>query len=912
LTREEWLQVWAAFESACELAPEERPAYLASALPAGELRNRAMELLADEQEDSPIAEPGPQPNRPGKSLVGEAIGRFQIVGRLGRGGMGDVYRAFDPELGRHVAIKFIPVAQLSGAGIVSDPIREARAASALNHPGIVTVFEVIRTADSIAIVMEFVDGRPVRELTGKPYSLAEVALWGQRIAEALAATHAGGILHRDIKPENLILRRDGYVKILDFGLAAEPAAFAGGLPFGTVRYMSPEQAKGTAPLTPASDIFSLGVVLYELAAGVHPFATAGQSNTTTSVASAVVSGMVLPPSSVSPSLPRAFDALIARMLDPEPGRRPTADAVAHALKALPHTGSRRRRVLLAGVLGMCAAAVLGIVAFILLKPQAPPVEIQGTLLTGSPGRETGPSFSPDGQSVAYAWDGGHGGKRDIWVKRLNSSDPRRFSSSPEDEWDPCWLPDKSAIAFLRVAPSAYEVVTVPLAGGPEAVVTTISAMTPWLDHRLDCAAGGGLIILDEPPVRSTNQHLRLYSISLPSGERRLISDTPPGASDSWPRVSPDGRRVAFARIGDGFDLRVVDIAGGASHTLARGAELKGLTWTTDGQSLLYEVEGTDAKNIWQISASGGRPLRPPFVTQADAEEIALSPDGRKLAYSRGSDDWNVWRVFTDGRPSAELAPSTRIDDDGIWSPDGTKFAFSSDRSGQAEIWVASAAGTNARRVTNLNGRCGSPAWSPDGKWLAFDYSGSTAVRVAIVPVDGGPARVLPDSTVGLVPSWSRDGKWIFFESRRTGNYEIWKVPAAGGSAIRVTHHGGFESRAAADGKYLYYSKMSAKDIWRTPVSGDGPEEKMADFDPATQFRCWDLTAQGLAISFPDPRPHVELLPFGGGRIPIVTLPADLPKYSRCFSIHPDGQSLLYPVEDAERWEIYVADTPASK
>jgi Tol biopolymer transport system component len=915
LTPDQWRQVWAAFQAITELPAADQARAIDGASDDAAVRRKLKEMVegfarpAESDTIDPAAARAPDPVA--FPLVGTSIGRFEVRGSLGRGGVGEVYRAYDTELEREVAIKCVSSSHIGSTNSITDFLREARAASALNHPGIVTVYEVIRFRDTVAIVMELVEGRPMRALTGAPHLIEEVALWGQRIAEALAATHAGGILHRDIKPENLIVRPDGYVKVLDFGLAAKPAVEAGELRAGTVRYMAPEQARGSTALTPATDIFSLGLVLYELATGVHPFGSAQRENTTLSVAAAVVRGGAKPPSTVVASLPPVFDALILQMLDKDPETRPTAKDVAERLRSIPPAKLRRRRL----VIGLTAAACAVIALWslqALLKPAAEPVELHGRLLTGAPGRENAPAFSPDGGSIVYAWDGGRGGKRDIWVKQLDSPDPRRLTSDPRDEWDPCWLPDGSAIVFLRAARAAYEAVTIPANGGPETVVTQISDVHPWLEHRLACADGGNLLIADEPLVRSADLNLSLYSISMSTRERRLLSDKPVNAADSWPRVSPDGRRIAFARVVSGFDVRVMDFAGGPSRSLANVASLRGLTWSADSQNILYQVGEADPKNVWQVPASGGAPRRPLILLEANAEEIVLSPGGRKIAYSRGARDVNLRRVFADGRAPVELAASTRVDNDGAWSPDGTRFAFASDRSGPTEIWVASSDGTRALQVTHLNHGSGSPSWSPDGQWLALDMSSAAGTRVGIVRVDGGPVRALPESTLAMVPSWSRDGKWIYFASSRTGNFEIFKAPVAAGPEIQITRKGGFESRESPDGRHVYFTKTNANGIWRLPVSGEGAEEQVAEFDYVSQFRCWDVTAQGIFIASSGPKPWIDLLPFGGGRIPVVTLPAELPKFNRCLSAHPDGKSFLFPVQEQDRWAIYLADNPVSK
>jgi Tol biopolymer transport system component len=916
LTPEQWKQVWAAYQTITELPAADQARAIDRASDDAVVRTKLKELVesfagpadSDTIDAASVVAPAADPF----PLLGASIGRFEVRGALGRGGVGEVYRAYDTELEREVAIKCVSSSRIGSTNSVADFLREARAASALNHPGIVTVYEVIRFQDTVAIVMELVEGRPVRALTGTPHAIEEVALWGRRIAEALAATHAGGILHRDIKPENLIVRPDGYVKILDFGLAAKRAVDAGELPAGTVRYMSPEQARGTAAITPATDIFSLGLVLYELAAGVHPFAPEGRGNTTVGVAAAAATSAAPPLSSLIRSVPRSFEALVLRMLEKHPARRPSAQAVAEALQAIPDARSRRRRIVL-GV-ALAASLLLAFLGILALSRPAEPVEVRGTLLTGSPGRETSPAFSPDGKSLAYAWDGGNGGKRDIWIKRFDASDPQRVTSNPADEWDPCWLAGGSRIAFLRDRGGSYQVVTVPVAGGAENIVTTIGDSATWMEHRLECsAANEDLIVGDYLPNTAGVATMGLYAISRSDGKRRLISDVPLASMDFWPRLSPDGRKLAFLRSGLSLEVRVLNVAGGRSAGVSpKVPGLTGIAWTAGGGSLLYQLGSSGPQNMWEVPVSGGAPRRPPFLTESSGGEIALSPGGRKIAYSRGALNVNLWRVFTDGRQPVALAPSTRIDDDGAWSPDGSLFAFSSNRSGASQIWVASAAGTNARRVTNLNGGCGSPSWSPDGNWIAFDFSDTGVGRIGIVPLNGGSAQLFSDPAVAVVPTWSRDGKSLYYCSRRTGGYEIWRRSIEGGAPAQVTYHSGFESQESPDGRFLYFSKFTADGIWRVPVAGGGAEEKVADFDRSTQFRCWTIGTRGIYIASPGPKPRIDLLTFTGGRFPVAELPAELPHSSRCLSAHPDGGSFLFPKREADRREIYIADNPVWK
>ncbi|MDE3197482.1 MAG: serine/threonine protein kinase [Acidobacteriota bacterium] len=332
MTCERWRQIWAAFQGAAELSVEQRTLAIGPAAPDDEVRSKLDELLAEHdacQEEAAIVQAPVTPEWP---RLGKNLGRFELRGPLGQGGIGEVYRAFDPDLQRDVAIKCV-APNLSSPNAITGMLREARVASQLNHPGIVTVFEVVRTSDSIAIVMELVEGESFRKLAGTPQPLAQIAHWGRQIAEALAAAHERGVIHRDVKPENLILRRDGYTKILDFGLAGDANLPVHSLPMGTVRYMSPEQGRAEA-LTPATDVFSLGVVLFELATGVHPFALAAGDDTTLLTIQAIAGSDFDPMSAFGLPLPPELEMLLRGMLQKRPEMRPSAARIALRLASL--------------------------------------------------------------------------------------------------------------------------------------------------------------------------------------------------------------------------------------------------------------------------------------------------------------------------------------------------------------------------------------------------------------------------------------------------------------------------------------------------------------------------------------------------------------------------------------------------
>jgi tRNA A-37 threonylcarbamoyl transferase component Bud32/tetratricopeptide (TPR) repeat protein len=275
-------------------------------------------------------------------MIGQTISHYEIIEKLGEGGMGIVYKARDTKLERFAALKVLPADRVADVERTRRFVQEAKAASAPNHPNIITIYEIERTPDgSDFIAMELIEGDTLRALAGQPLAPHSVSKIGRQVVEALSVAHAGGIVHRDIKPENIMLRRDGYVKILDFGLARlHGSEIAGtetqvtrvtrpGLIFGTLAYMSPEQARGER-VTGASDVFSLGLVLYELAAGRHAYPASSQLV----ILQAILSEQPLPPSRLQPEIPAALEDVILRMLQKDPIQRPNAKEVAEALADL--------------------------------------------------------------------------------------------------------------------------------------------------------------------------------------------------------------------------------------------------------------------------------------------------------------------------------------------------------------------------------------------------------------------------------------------------------------------------------------------------------------------------------------------------------------------------------------------------
>jgi eukaryotic-like serine/threonine-protein kinase len=954
MDEERWRQVWDAFEVASKLPVGQRAAYAGSAISDAEARGRLLAILS--QHDAISIENGAPEVPPAVEAaaaisprqewgrVGQTLGRFVVDGPLGRGGMGEVYRARDTELNRTVALKFLSSADIGNPASVTRFLREAQAASALNHPGIVTVYDVLRDGSTIGIVMELIDGVPLRALCGKAHPPAQVANWGRQIATALAAAHASGIVHRDVKPENLMVRPDGYVKVLDFGLArftngntlnSVTSAIA-----GTLRYMSPEQVHGEAP-KPAGDIFTLGIVLYELATGVHPFAPASPDTrhtpgrTPAKPASAPHSDSLMAPylittrkprlaSEVESTVPSELSSLLAEMLEKDPALRPSAASVADRLLAIcgssNSTGKRhwlRERIRANAyravtVFGLCI--LIGSVIYLRgRKPPSaplPPTIVEGIPLTGAPGNETNPAFSPDGRQIAYAWDGGGTNtQRSIYVRLVDGGNPLRLTSGSDDD-NPVWSPDASKLAFLRYSPEAAQVVVVPALGGANTVLLTVADARRTGRKLLAWSSDPDeLIVADRPEESGPGRRLSLYALRVTSGQKRQLTNPPEGMDDMAPIFSPDGRKLAFLRRhGALYAIHVLDALAGKSRQLAAEVNVLGLAWSADSRSLIFCTDASPPRRMQVVSETGGEPFPTTFQFGSAMQSLVLSPASGRMAFVHEQKDRNIWALTKPERSFRRLIASTRSDEDPRVSPDGRRIAFTSNRSGAYEIWVCERDGSNPRPVTSHRTFAGSTAWSPDGSTLAYDAALNGPTQVWLVNVNGGPSRTLMNPPLpGFIPNWSADGAWIYFVGK---GLQIWKARPTGGSAVQVTRQGGFEGFETFDGKYFYFvRKVDSTGIWRVPVAG-GEEELLPELASVRPFRSWDMAKDGIYFAEARPKPILKFYRFRDRKtLPVADLPMPPRQSERGLSVSPDGSLILYVQIDSIRSEILMAQTP---
>jgi len=871
-------------------------------------------------------------------MIGKTLGHYQITEKLGEGGMGVVYKAHDTHLDRFAALKVLPPEKVTDPERKRRFIQEAKAASALNHPSIITIYDIDQADGVDYIAMEYVEGKTLDQRIGhRGLRLNDALKYAVQIADALAKAHSAGIVHRDLKPTNIMVNEDGVVKVLDFGLAKltervqgdETASTATiddegrpiteeGVIVGTVAYMSPEQAEGKK-VDARSDIFSLGSVLYEMVTGQKAF----QGTSKMSTLAAILHQEPKPVSGITPAIPAELEKLINRCLRKDPERRWQAMAdLKVALQELKEdsdsgrlqTAPAKARLftpvrLLIGAVGVVAVIVLAAAGWYWLARHGaePEALLSAVPLTSYPGFETNPSFSPDGTQVAFQWckDLGLPPKNcDIYIKQIVEEQPIPLTSGPADDRSPAWSPDARYIAFVRqLSATKAAIVLIPQRGGQERVLgeSVVETVSPLWRSYLAWTPDSKQLVFTS--ADSATPGLGLSLLSLETLEKRKLT-SPPESTDTCPAVSPDGRTLAFTRkrgnAGDTYLLRLGENyePQGAPEKLAEmgGPGSSAPAWMPDSGEVLFVSGSWLGGGLFRIGASLSAKPRRMAVAAEWVAGAAISRAGNRLAFVQSVWRTNIWRVDLHGPgrtpgPPFKLIPSTRGELLPDYSPDGKKIVFDSDRSGHHEIWVCNSDGSNSVQLTHFGGPgVESPRWSPDGKNVVFLLDG----KIHVISVNGGPSRRLDTGQrSGIWPSWSRDSQSIYFVSRG----QTWKMPVAGGKPVQMTRDTGQLPRESPDGKFLYYMKgwPTRCSVWRMPAGGGEETKVLEHVHPEGHF---SVGEQGIYYFAPeDEKGHsdINFYDFVTGRISkILTIEAAV--YSS-IEISPDGSTILYPQLD---------------
>jgi Tol biopolymer transport system component len=798
--------------------------------------------------------------------VGVRLGRFEILGSLGAGGMGEVYRAHDPQLERDVAIKVLP------AEFSNDPARrrrfeqEARAAGGLNHPNILAVYDVGVEDGHSYIVTELLEGETLNDrLAGRALPPRKAADFAQQIAAGLAAAHDRGVIHRDIKPGNLFVTTDGRIKVLDFGLAKVAGVDLSSITdtitvdglrrspvVGSVTYMSPEQVRGSR-IDHRTDIFSFGVVFYEMLAGFPPFRRASSGETLNAI-------LYDDPPSLPPGDPAlaVLERITRHCLEKTPDDRfqNFRDLMFDLTSRTdePRSISRTRRVTPAVVGGaaLLAVAAAGVGAFVatrVLAPPPPAIVHRVRPMTSLIGLEEFPAISPDGKMVAFTVLERR--RRQIYVRFMADSPMRSITSDDADHEAPRWLPDSTGLVYFSP-------------GGPGEIQGAIYRI-PALGgaaQRLTASIGGG----DVSPngrlacFRLQSGHVQLVASTLEATDVTPIAELQTEHYE-YPRWSPDGQWIAF-QAGDGFrwDVWVIRAKGDAKpfQITHDSKVIKGLTWLPDSQGVIYASARASTfpylppMALWEARLNGQQQQ----LTSADASYDQPDLQRGALSVTRERMQYDIWKYpFTGTATAAEHAEQLTHQTGEVAtpsaSPDGTEVVYLSDTGGHANVWIASERGA-ARQITFESDpvvAIGLPAWSPDGSWIAYLSSkgnGALDFGVWLVKPDGSDNhQIIPK---GLSPSWSDDGRSIYYVE--SSNTSIKRIKVAGGqpSVVRtdparnvIGVHGStvyyVVDRALMDGRQEF-------EIRAAPV-GTGPSRVIKTF-PAARVPSWQIVNPSLS------------------------------------------------------------------
>jgi Tol biopolymer transport system component len=848
-----WRQVAHICDAALRFVGEERVRFLATACGGdGQLRRDVDEFLAHEQTAASFL--GTSLDRMAaalltadaeRTLIGRTVSHYHILERLGAGGMGIVYRAEDLKLHRVVALKFLPPDLTRDAEAKRRFMSEARAASALDHPNIGTIYEIDETPDGqLFIAMAYYAGDTVKAKISHGHLAVMTAVdYAIQIAQGLSKAHAIGIIHRDIKPANLIVTEDGLVKIVDFGIAkllGDATMTRTGTIVGTVAYMSPEQWLGRS-IDVRSDLWSVGVVLYEMLAGDRPF----QGDHPTALAHAIQSVTPAPVSNVRPDITPDLSHIVDRALAKAPNDRyqTTAELIgdlrglAAGTPAAIETRSTR-----AGWAAALVAVFLIVAGLTFARRHAITANVEPLRLTnptqiaGTVGIETQPSWSHDGSVIAYQSD--QSGNNDIWIAQLGGGPPiNRTSDFGGGDEMPRISPDGYQIAFWSARDGGGIFLMPLLAGAPRKIAPgrqDVAAAGAWSPDGRELAYPVTFSAAGASPGQP-----RIEILTLATGATRQTKIRPGfggGALDmAW---SPDGQFLALLRANSynnqTSSLWVLRLSDQREIALTDNRMIQwSPQWSSDSRTLFFTSNRGGTMDLWQQRiAHSGEPQGPAerLTTGLDILQTSVTADGRKVAYAKGRRIANIWRVPVSSVRLMTWADAQQVTLDQAWieafdlSHDGHRLAVQSDRSGNPDIWTMPASGGEMQQLTTDQSPDWWPAWSPDGREIAYYSLRSGAREIWIQPASGtaAAARQLTTAGGGLFPRWSHDARTIFFGS---GTISTMSVTGGESHVLVGQRRGGIgtmEFALSPDGQSFVFAsgEPAVRRLWRAAASGD--------------------------------------------------------------------------------------------
>ncbi|RPJ52196.1 MAG: hypothetical protein EHM23_33195 [Acidobacteria bacterium] len=519
-------------------------------------------------------------------------------------------------------------------------------------------------------------------------------------------------------------------------------------------------------------------------------------------------------------------------------------------------------------------------------------------LTSLPGHEIMPSFSPDGDHVAFGWKGPQQDNWDIYIKPVGREEILRLTSDRAIDTSPAWSPRGNEIAFVRRSESRSHLTLVSSVGGVERRVASYRAGN---GSELSWTPDGGALAFSGQA--ESGGPSRIFLIRISDGAIQPLTE-PPSSSigDEYPAISPDGAHLAFVRtqaLGVS-DLYLLDRSAGSVQRLTRdNLKVHGVAWQADGKSLIFSSNRRGSFGLWRVRLDQSLPEPLPFSGR-NADWVTVSRDGRRTAYEEWLGRATLVRIdLTAKDPSPEpWGPgSTRFDWAPEFSPDGNRLAFISDRSGAAEVWVSDLEGKTPLQITRFGGPYTKTVrWSPDGRRLAVTAPPYGQFDIFVAEADGsGLHRLTTDSSDDFAPAWSPDGRMIYFGSKRSGSWQIWAMRADGATPRQVTREGGKAPQLSSDGRWLFYCKEDQPGIWKRDLTNPGTDEIIvSDLEPV-DWNNWEVSeGRVYYVTRPVPnKPQLVALDLASGHLRRLTALPEL-YYDSGISLH-GGQLLLSKV-----------------
>lgn len=863
-------------------------------------------------------------------LIGSTIDHYTVLSELGVGGMGKIFLAQDTELNRQVAIKILNDTQSKNEDILRRFKQEAQTASALNHPNIVTIYEIGKLNETQHfIAMEFVQGETLRSLLkNRKLNLKDALDIAIQATSALAAAHGAGIVHRDIKPENIMRRPDELVKVLDFGLAKQTGLLSSlssvdpdaptqefhitipGMIMGTAAYMSPEQARGKQT-DARTDIWSFGVVLYEMITGRTPFV----GETKSDVMAAILKSEPETLAPYAPEIPVELESIIKKTLAKEREERyQTAAELLHDLKTLQSELNSGNNALKVGLFSSDIAASkqretevlsepvfapkkkpwwLAVPAIILLigglffwspwKPAPMKIDLaslipsQVTSWKSDLGEDSSnrAKFSPDGKLIAFVAI--KNGKNSIWLKQIGGGDAFTRQQDESDDRTPVWSPDGGTIAYFSDRGGRKGIWTTPALGGSPSLLAPVN--------------GQGQLIMWSKDGRTIYFELKqnLYSLEIDAKQITKLTNFDESIVFNHDfKVSPNERQIVYVdRINGKKDLWIADLHGNSPTQITNDEFEDGKpVWHPDGQRIIYNSNRSGIKQICVAFLNGQSNIQLTF-SDSDNNVSDISADGTKILYQSTKDDLDLWSVRVDDGKEFQLTSDFGAE---FWQDvgpnDGTLIYQAVQRTSIGDkvlncmILAQKIGGDNQRTELAADGF--SPQWSPDGKQIAFLRLINGQTNLWLTSAIGGDARSLTESGVlyeaftqlpfnrfGKNYQWSKDSRSLIYIANRNESWNLWQAASDGTGEQQLTNNEDkklrfFDPHISPDGNQIAWTTMLIDDQnkrhWSIWLSVAGNMNQIYKSDSVLKIIGWSPSGDGLIFKSVEGGNEFQTLP----------------------------------------------------